>query len=826
MTDELPAQGQLFQGRVVFQRSVSGNSETGHTKTALSSVFFYEGLKHGREVGALGKALDGCDRLATQLHREEVAGKHGFLIHQHGAGAAFAAVAGTLRAGEVEFLAQDVEQGGSVFYVQPARFAVDGEFDLGRGDFGCHGAILDRHPGCGRAVAHRKADQADHLCGDRLRLISYDSDDSSGLQAGQQPLGQLLLEKGLITRAQLVRALEIQLRTRDRLGSILMSLGFVKRRDLYGVLAQLWGHPFIDLLKSPPDPAVARQFAPEVLTELRFVPVALHTSGGGQPWLHVATSDKPADSIVEEARKVIGHDVEVLWSVTTDWDIDKAMAEIFQHELLTTATMGLYFRSPEESAYRTFRKWQVIAGVLFLAILALGVFAARDLTLIAISAVVNVAFLASISFKLVTTVAGAEGERVQAVTDEDVASLDERDLPTYTILLPVFREASVIDLLMENLRRLDYPASKLEILLLLEEEDEETLEAARAAQPPETVTFVIVPDGMPRTKPRACNFGLFFARGEFLVIYDAEDRPDPDQLKKVVIAFQRGDEKLICVQAALNYFNGSQNFLTRMFTLEYSYWFDYMLPGLDRLKLPIPLGGTSNHFRTDALRQVGGWDPFNVTEDADLGIRASAEGYRVGVVNSTTYEEATSRVGNWLRQRSRWIKGYMQTTLVYARNPFSLVKRVGLKNALGFAMLIGGTPLTFLCTLPMWFLFVGWLVLDLPLDAFYPKTLLVIGIINLFVGNALMIGVNMIGVMRRRYYGLLPFAFGNPLYWMLHSFASYKALWQLITKPFYWEKTNHGHHRVVSLPGEEKPEDDTPGKDAQDVDQDEISKAA
>ena len=313
-----------------------------------------------------------------------------------------------------------------------------------------------------------------------------------------------------------------------------MSLGFVKRRDLYGVLAQLWGHPFIDLLKSPPDPVVARHFAPEILTELRFVPVAVHTSGGGQQWLHVATSDQPTDAIVEEVRKVMGHDVEVLWSVTTDWDIDKAMADIFQHELLTTATMGLYFRSPEESAYRTFRKWQVVAGVLFVAVLVLGAFLLTDLTLIAISAVVNVAFLASIVFKLVTTAAGAEGERVQAVTDEDVEALDERDLPTYTILLPVYREASVIDLLMENLRQLDYPASKLEILLLLEEEDEETLQAARAAQPPETVTFVIVPDGMPRTKPRACNFGLFFAQGEYLVIYDAEDRPDPDQLKKVV----------------------------------------------------------------------------------------------------------------------------------------------------------------------------------------------------------------------------------------------------------------------------------------------------
>ena len=153
---------------------------------------------------------------------------------------------------------------------------------------------------------------------------------------------------------------------------------------------------------------------------------------------------------------------------------------------------------------------------------------------------------------------------------------------------------------------------------------------------------------------------------------------------------------MVCVQAALNYWNVYENFLTRMFTAEYSFWFDYMLPGLDALHLPIPLGGTSNHFRTEGLRLLGGWDPFNVTEDADLGIRASALGYTVGVINSTTYEEANRSLGNWIRQRSRWVKGYMQTSLVHARNPWTLVRVAGLRQTLGFALLIAGTPLTFL----------------------------------------------------------------------------------------------------------------------------------
>jgi cellulose synthase/poly-beta-1,6-N-acetylglucosamine synthase-like glycosyltransferase len=441
----------------------------------------------------------------------------------------------------------------------------------------------------------------------------------------------------------------------------------------------------------------------------------------------------------------------------------------------------------------------LIAGVGLAALLVAGLVWATLTTAVILSAVVNLAFLSAILFKTVTSLAGADAERVQAVRAEDLAALDERNLPTYTILVPVFREANIIAKLMNNLRRLEYPASKLDILLLIEEEDEETLAAARAARPPETVTFVIVPNGAPRTKPRACNVGLFFARGEYLVIYDAEDRPEPDQLKKAVVAFQRGDKKLVCVQAALNYYNRNENFLTRMFTLEYSYWFDYMLPGLDRLKLPIPLGGTSNHFRTDALRELGGWDPFNVTEDADLGIRAAAEGYRVTVVNSTTFEEANNHLGNWIRQRSRWIKGYMQTTLVYSRNPLRFIRRVGVKNALGFALLVGGTPLVFLATLPLWVFFVIWVFFGLPPEAVYPPLIRNIGVFNLFFGNGLIVAVSMLGVGKRRYWGLALFAMANPLYWMLHSISSYRALWQLITKPFYWEKTNHG---ISKLPDE------------------------
>ena len=256
------------------------------------------------------------------------------------------------------------------------------------------------------------------------------------------------------------------------------------------------------------------------------------------------------------------------------------------------------------------------------------------------------------------------------------------------------------------------------------------------------------------------------------------------------------------MQAALNYCNATDNWLTRMFTLEYSFWFDYMLPGLDRLRLPIPLGGTSNHFRTRGLRMLGGWDPFNVTEDADLGIRAAALGRTVGVINSTTYEEANRAPGNWVRQRSRWIKGYMQTLLVHLRRPGALLRTAGLRQTAAFALLVGGTPATFLFTPPLYVLFAVSLILPpSKLAGLFPGWVLWVSLVNLLVGNGLMIYVSMMGAFKRRRYELVLWALLNPVYWLLHSAAAYKALWQLVTKPHYWEKTVHGlSHAAHRLP--------------------------
>lgn len=605
-------------------------------------------------------------------------------------------------------------------------------------------------------------------------------------------LGEALVQQGVLSPQELQRALEVQSRTGERLGRILISLGLVKRQQLYQVLAKLWGLPFIDLLQTPLDHKVARKFDPQELVRERFFPFAQQDAR-----LLVATAEYPTPALLQRLQALAPHYPVDLY-VTTEWDIDYAIRQCFRDQILDRAVHGLYYRNPAECAFTVLTFAQFLGLVLVLLLLVFGLYFATRPTLVLLNFLVNLAFLGSILFKFVVSLAGAKYEQIQPISAAEVAALKEEDLPTYTILVPAYREARVIPLLLDNLRRLDYPAAKLEILLLLEEDDHETIQAARAAKPPEQVTFIIIPKGQPQTKPKACNVGLFFARGEYLVIYDAEDRPDPDQLKKAVIAFRKGPPNLVCVQAALNYFNYNENFLTRMFTLEYSYWFDYMLPGLDRLRLPIPLGGTSNHFRTDVLRQLGGWDPYNVTEDADLGIRAAANGYGVGVINSTTYEEANNHLWNWIRQRSRWIKGYIQTVLVHSRNPLALLKRAGLRNAFGFLMLIGGTPLTFLTAPILWAFYLLFLITGTrALDFLFPPFTLYISLFNLLFGNGLMIYLNMLAVFKRHYYSLLLYTFLNPIYWILHSIASYKAFWQLLTRPFYWEKTIHGISREL-----------------------------
>ncbi|MBW1982127.1 MAG: glycosyltransferase [Deltaproteobacteria bacterium] len=609
-------------------------------------------------------------------------------------------------------------------------------------------------------------------------------------------LGEILVESGRLTPEQLEEALTLQKTTGGRLGWILMSQGIISRLDLFHSLAahfqlSFWNLDFTEF-EQQFDCSLMKRVPHKELINNHGIPVKLQ---GDRLTL---LTDFPENERCLEffRRKFSVADIEQ-W-VITDLDLIRIVDHYYRETLIDASIYGLFYRNPEESALRVFTTSQIVAmGCLLLAGLVWLYVDAVSL-LIFIFLLMQMFYFVTVAFRLLLSLVGARCEVSEPITPEDIAALDDKDLPPYSVLIPVYREPEVLPTLIDSLKKIDYPPNKLDVLLLLEENDQLTLEAAKKAQPPGNWRFVIIPDTFPKTKPKACNYGVYFCRGTYLTIYDAEDIPEPDQLKKAVAAFNKHGDSHLCFQAALNYFNANENFITRLFTLEYSYWFDYLLPGLDRLQLPIPLGGTSNHFQVKHLKALGAWDPFNVTEDADLGIRGSANGLTVGVINSTTYEEANSRYGNWIRQRSRWIKGYIQTALVFNRHPWELLKKLGIKKWLAFQLFIGGTPVTFLINPIVWAIFLYWLATQSKvLDPLFPPLLTYLGLYNLIIGNFMGIYLNMMAVFRRKLYGHVPYALLNPLYWLFfHSVAAYKALWQLFSKPFYWEKTTHGISRM------------------------------
>jgi cellulose synthase/poly-beta-1,6-N-acetylglucosamine synthase-like glycosyltransferase len=374
-------------------------------------------------------------------------------------------------------------------------------------------------------------------------------------------------------------------------------------------------------------------------------------------------------------------------------------------------------------------------------------------------------------------------------------AMSDGALPVYSVVSALYREADSVDGLLNAFERLDYPPEKLDVIVALEADDLETRAAIVARRSRIPISVVVVPPGGPRTKPRALNVALALARGTFTVIYDAEDRPEPNQLRRALQAFVSRGKKLACVQARLCIDNTADSWLARLFTAEYAGQFDAFLPGLAIGHLPLPLGGSSNHFRTATLRAVGAWDPYNVTEDADLGMRLARFGYRAAMIESTTYEEAPAQLGPWLRQRTRWFKGWMQTWLVHMREPRRLLRDLGWPGFLCFQLIVGGNALAALVH-PLFLFGLATVTLTgVPLwtdDTLTGMVLPSIYVSTATLGYLVSAGLGLLGLSRR---GLTASAWVlllTPMHWLLLSVAAWRALYQLIVAPYVWEKTTHG----------------------------------
>ncbi len=598
-------------------------------------------------------------------------------------------------------------------------------------------------------------------------------------------LGDILLQRGLISEEELREGLERQEQTGSRLGEILyyeMGLG---EEDLAAALADQLRVPLLDLDGIEPTPE-ALEIIPEALQrEGRCVPLAVDETA-----LYVAITDPLDDETYEAIRELT--DLRIRTYMVTRSDLEAMLREIHLEEHVRAARTELLTRFPEDCANRVLSGGQRVFFILFLVAVLIGfVISPLNTGIVLVTISVIIYGLASLyKFKLFYDSFGRRREF--DFTAAEVATVDDREVPRYTILVPLFREAAVVGRLAHNLTQLDYPKSKLEIMLLCEEEDDETIEAILDANLPPYFRLLIVPDSQPKTKPKACNYGIQQATGKFVVIYDAEDQPDPDQLKKVLLAWERSEDNVVCVQSKLNYFNSEQNLLTRFFATEYALWFDLLLPGLDASGAPIPLGGTSNHFNREALIELGAWDPFNVTEDADLGLRLHKAGYKTVMLNSTTLEEANSQLGNWINQRSRWVKGYLQTYLVHMRHPLRLMREIGFGAFWSFQFIVGGT-IIFILNPIFWALTTLWLFTEWGLiEQLFPGFIYYVASLQLFVGNFVFAYLAVAGSMQRGLFHLVRYAIFSPIYWGLMSIGAWKGFYQLFTKPFYWEKTEHG----------------------------------
>jgi cellulose synthase/poly-beta-1,6-N-acetylglucosamine synthase-like glycosyltransferase len=387
------------------------------------------------------------------------------------------------------------------------------------------------------------------------------------------------------------------------------------------------------------------------------------------------------------------------------------------------------------------------------------------------------------------------GHSVRNVRDE--AKLSDEQLPVYTVLVPLFGEANVVAQIIGALKSLNYPPDKLDVKIIVEANDRETARLARSLSAQAGFDLITVSPGLPQTKPRALNLALMFARGELVTIYDAEDIPQPMQLRHSAQHFKSAPADVACLQARLSYYNSNENWLTRQFTIEYASLFDVLLPALARWRLPLPLGGTSNHFRIGPLKQAGGWDAWNVTEDADLGLRLARLGYRAEVLGSTTFEEANCRLGNWLQQRARWLKGWMQTWIVIMRRPIAAWREMGTAGFLTAQVMMAGMVGSALLHPVFLVILFHDLVLAPAGNGSWVETAYrgqALTVLVLGYGAAMAAGVRALKL--RRLDELMPSIATMPVYWLLMSVGGWLALWQLLRAPFHWNKTAHGISRI------------------------------
>ena len=588
-----------------------------------------------------------------------------------------------------------------------------------------------------------------------------------------------------LTEANLLPpAVDLQLQNSDVDGNAtesdtLISLGLIEATRLAQLQAERLGEGYIDLTHFPPNPDLLKILGPATALQMGVLPWRLSSD------VTVILTDRPEhfDQNQSYLRQTFG-------------PLRRAFACPDQ--------MRSYITKTEEAALIQRAEHRVDARescrdlnfkVLHIALWSLVALVALTNVAPAITFLVlalwgTLTLIANMALKLTTAILFLHRGALASFKYKNRAT--DTALPKISIMVPLLKESAIVSHLLTHLRQLDYPKNLLQVILVMERDDITTAKTLAGTRLPPWITAIDVPRGTIKTKPRALNYALDHCRGSIIGVYDAEDAPEPDQLRKVARRFAESDEKLACVQGTLDFYNSSTNWLSRCFTIEYATWFRIVLPGLARLKLPVPLGGTTLFFRRHILEELGGWDAHNATEDADIGIRLTRFGYHTELLPTVTLEEANCGGWPWVRQRSRWLKGYAVTWAVHMRAPKTLLRDLGLWQFFGVQLLFAGTLSQFLLAPLLWTFWLAFFALPHPLTGFIPSwgfyTLggiyLMSEVINIIVG--------MLSCNQTKHRHLLKWVPSLHFYFPLGSMAAYKGFLELLYKPFYWDKTAHG----------------------------------
>lgn len=621
-----------------------------------------------------------------------------------------------------------------------------------------------------------------------LHAIRQIEDPAPAPVPGHAPLGAVLLRRGAIRPADLARALDLQSRRQARLGDILRAHGLASEEQVVAALAEQFDTAVITPADGPPDPRLIDRLGPRRCLRMGCLP--WHRAGSVTL---VACANPDAFALHRpELEAVLGP---VVMAV---------ISEDALHGALQTSRRNTFRLLAETcvSAAESCRSWNArrfsrYAGAGLAAVAALTVLA-PVVAFLALFGLVTMFLVAGNLMKIAAAIAALRRPHPPVALPEGMPRIgpvpDLLRHPSVSVMVPLYREPDIAARLVRRLGALRYPRELLDIILAVEEDDHLTRDALSRADLPHWMRVIPVPDSALRTKPRALNYALNFARGSLIGVYDAEDAPAPDQLLRVSEGFARAGPDLACIQGVLDYVNPRTNWLSRCFTIEYAAWFRLILPGLARLGLVVPLGGTTLFFRREALERLGGWDAHNVTEDADLGLRLARHGYRTELIDSVTMEEANCRGWPWIKQRSRWLKGYAMTYAVHMRDPVLLWRQLGAWRFFGVQVMYLGTLVQFLLAPILW---TFWLMLfgfGHPVSEALPKGVLVAVAVIFLLAELASFSVNVAGLRLPRHRFLRLWALTLHAYFPLAAVAAWKGCWELVVSPFYWDKTAHGLH--------------------------------